>query len=115
MSCIFALTYLNIFIHISTIFVFSKNAGLEQKLQNMESQLKENNKTMELSSSTSLTQANEIKTLSDAVIATKKQLKELIEDKMHSALVSQLQEKQKLTDQLMEVCWFVYLCVYVYG
>ena len=69
----------------------------------MEKQLRENNKTMEISSSSSVHQANEIKALSNAVNDTKNQLKALIEDKMHDALLIQLQEKQGLTQELTEV------------
>ncbi|XP_072042522.1 uncharacterized protein [Amphiura filiformis] len=79
-----------------------KNAGLEQKLQAMENELRENNKSLALSSSSSEHQANEIKMLRDAVNATRNQLKELIEDKMHTALLGQLKEKQDLTNKLME-------------
>ena len=69
----------------------------------MENQLKENNKSVEISSSSSIHQTNEIKVLSNAVNDTKNQLKALIEDKMQSALLSQLQEKQGLTQELTEV------------
>ena len=97
-----------IFMMMILLITSRKNAGLEQKLQAMENQLKENNKSLELSSSSSVHQTNEIKMLSDAVNATKNQLKQLIEDKMHTALLSQLQEKQDLNNKLTEVrCSFL--------